>query len=391
MAAGGRKLPDDVEAAIEDETANRARRARAARPRCVDIASRSGSTSTSIISAPRSTAARSTVCASSSTAPTAPRRRSVPRALRRLGADVVVLHAEPDGRNINEQCGSTHPAGPADRSARARSRSRPRARRRRGPGDRGRRTRRDRRRRSDDGCARDRSRTSADRLRNDAVAVTVMSNLGLRRALRGGRHRDRRDAGRRPQRPRRARRARPRARWRAVGARHLPRSRDDRRRCAHGSARVRPRAPVGPARSRRSPRRWRGSRRCSSSVPVCRVARPWRRRPRSRDEVLATEAALGDRGRVLVRASGTEPVVRVMVEAPTESEAEAAVARAAPGRRDLLRARSTLTLDRQRSFGGTAVCAESSRSSLVRAIDRRQCCGISSARSTARGSRASRH
>jgi phosphoglucosamine mutase len=38
----------------------------------------------------------------------------------------------------------------------------------------------------------------------------------------------------------------------------------------------------------------------------------------------AVEARLGDHGRVLVRQSGTEPLVRVMVEAPTEGEAEAA-------------------------------------------------------------------
>jgi phosphoglucosamine mutase len=37
--------------------------------------------------------------------------------------------------------------------------------------------------------------------------------------------------------------------------------------------------------------------------------------------VQASEAALGERGRILVRASGTEPLVRVMVEAPTEAEA----------------------------------------------------------------------
>ena len=36
------------------------------------------------------------------------------------------------------------------------------------------------------------------------------------------------------------------------------------------------------------------------------------------EAVRAAEAALGDEGRVLVRASGTEPVVRVMVEAATE-------------------------------------------------------------------------
>jgi phosphoglucosamine mutase len=39
--------------------------------------------------------------------------------------------------------------------------------------------------------------------------------------------------------------------------------------------------------------------------------------------VRASESELGDRGRVLVRASGTEPVVRVMVEAMTEDEARA--------------------------------------------------------------------
>jgi phosphoglucosamine mutase len=41
----------------------------------------------------------------------------------------------------------------------------------------------------------------------------------------------------------------------------------------------------------------------------------------ARSAVDAAEAALGDRGRILVRASGTEPLVRVMVEAPTEAEA----------------------------------------------------------------------
>lgn len=43
----------------------------------------------------------------------------------------------------------------------------------------------------------------------------------------------------------------------------------------------------------------------------------------------AEQARLGTTGRVLVRPSGTEPVVRVMVEAPTEEQAEGAAARLA--------------------------------------------------------------
>ncbi len=47
------------------------------------------------------------------------------------------------------------------------------------------------------------------------------------------------------------------------------------------------------------------------------------------DEVKEVEAGFGDRGRVVLRGSGTEPLVRVMVEAPTQAEAEAAAARLA--------------------------------------------------------------
>jgi phosphoglucosamine mutase len=46
-----------------------------------------------------------------------------------------------------------------------------------------------------------------------------------------------------------------------------------------------------------------------------------------RSELVSVEQELGNDGRVLVRASGTEPVVRVMVEAPTTAQAETAAAR----------------------------------------------------------------
>jgi phosphoglucosamine mutase len=41
--------------------------------------------------------------------------RAAPAAFERLGAEVEVLCADPDGRNINEGCGSTHPEGLAER------------------------------------------------------------------------------------------------------------------------------------------------------------------------------------------------------------------------------------------------------------------------------------
>jgi phosphoglucosamine mutase len=42
------------------------------------------------------------------------------------------------------------------------------------------------------------------------------------------------------------------------------------------------------------------------------------------DEIRAAEESLHGEGRVLVRASGTEPLVRVMVEAPTAEQAQRA-------------------------------------------------------------------
>jgi phosphoglucosamine mutase len=51
------------------------------------------------------------------------------------------------------------------------------------------------------------------------------------------------------------------------------------------------------------------------------------------------QGALAGRGRVLVRASGTEPLIRVMVEAPTDGEADAVCGRLTAVVQNALRAR----------------------------------------------------
>ncbi|MFA6614512.1 MAG: phosphoglucosamine mutase, partial [Hydrogenophaga sp.] len=55
----------------------------------------------------------------------------------------------------------------------------------------------------------------------------------------------------------------------------------------------------------------------------------WKANTRLSDETAKVEAELGDRGRVLIRASGTEPLLRVMVEAQDAGQAKACAERLA--------------------------------------------------------------
>ena len=72
-------------------------------------------------SSTRCRAASSPACTWWSTAATARRSAPRPRRCARSGAEVDVLHAAPDGVNINAGCGSTHPSEPAGSGARRRA------------------------------------------------------------------------------------------------------------------------------------------------------------------------------------------------------------------------------------------------------------------------------
>jgi len=248
-----------------------------------------------------------------------------PSVLRALGADVTVLSAAPDGTNINAGCGSTHPAplqaavldakaeaglafdGDADRVVAV----------------------------GGDGSVVDGDHIMAilaadlhqrRRLRGDAVAVTVMSNLGLRLALT--------------------------ARGIAVvetpvGDRYVLEAMEagDLALGGEQSGHIifRELATTGDglltgvqlldAVSRSgvglSALAAGAMTRLPQVLRNVRVARPEGLAGAAavRSAIAQAEAELGSTGRVLLRPSGTEPVIRVMVEAPTERQAAELAAR----------------------------------------------------------------
>jgi phosphoglucosamine mutase len=245
-----------------------------------------------------------------------------PAVLRRLGAEVEVIHAQPDGVNINAGCGSTHPES-LQRSVVALGADAGLA----FDGDADRVLAVDASGALVDGdqliaiCALD--LRSRGRLKGDTVVVTVMTNLGFHLAMaEHGVRVEQTQVG-----DRSVLEALGRGGWSLGGEQsgHVIFSElattgdgvltglqvlDVLRRSG------RPLADLASVMTR-LPQvlenvrvRDRGALESSAAVDA---------------EIAAVEAELGDHGRVLIRPSGTEPLVRVMVEAPAADRLAAAV------------------------------------------------------------------
>jgi phosphoglucosamine mutase len=247
-----------------------------------------------------------------------------PRVLERLGVKLDVIHAEPDGRNINDRCGSTHPDALAkavvDTGAQAGLAF---------DGDADRVLAVDETGSLIDGdhliamCALD--LLARGRLQHNTVVVTVMTNLGFRLAMQ---------------------RAGINVVETQVGDRYVLEALEQGGYSLGGeqSGHVifRDLATTGDGlltglqvldllARRRSPLSAIAAEAMTSVPQVLRNV-PVSQRAADVVEAVAPEidavaAELGDNGRVLVRPSGTEPLVRVMVEALDADQAEAAVTR----------------------------------------------------------------
>jgi phosphoglucosamine mutase len=329
FSAGGRKLTDDVETALEAELHTLLAHQGTSSPRTgdaigtvVDGAGGVGRWVESLIGSlgGRSLEGLSLVvdCANGAATTVAP------RVLRTLGAHVEVLHDEPDGTNINAGCGSTYP-GDVQKAVVERGADAGLA----FDGDADRVLAIDAEGRVIDGdqiiavCAIDRHHRG--RLAKDTVVVTVMTNLGFRLGMQ--------------------------ARGIEVlevpvGDRYVLEALADEGLDLGGEqsghvifadlattgdgiltavqlldAVVRADQPLGAladAAMTRLPQVLRNVRVADTGLDLTGPLA---------EEIAAIETELGDHGRVLVRSSGTEPLVRVMVEAPTAELAEGAAAR----------------------------------------------------------------
>ena len=242
-----------------------------------------------------------------------------PDLFRTLGAEVTVLYASPDGTNINEGCGSTHPERLAETVSAA------------GldlglafDGDADRLIAVDERGQLVDGdavmgiCAL--ARLAAGTLRNNVLVVTVMSNGGLERAVRAA-------GGRLVRTP--------------VGDRHVfeAMEREDAVLGGEQSGHIifRDRATTGDGiltgielvRAMRAAQRPLSE--LAAQIPrlpqvvvnsVVRRLDDWQGDSELTAAIDRAATELGDRGRILVRPSGTEPKIRIMVEGDETDEIE---------------------------------------------------------------------
>jgi phosphoglucosamine mutase len=254
-------------------------------------------------------------CANGATSPVAP------EAFRRLGAQVEVLADAPDGRNINEGCGSTHVGLLAEAMAHG------------GhdvgfafDGDGDRVLAVDRRGAVVDGdelvALAARHLRSADRLPGDGVVVTVMTNFGFHAAMRAlGVQVAVTQVGDRYVLEELRRRG-----WALGGEQsgHVIDLAFNRSGDGLATALLTLEALAGGDLAERDameklPQRLVGVRVADREATMAD--------PRVTEAIDREGAALEGRGRVLVRPSGTEPLVRVMVEAPAAQEADAVCAR----------------------------------------------------------------
>lgn len=319
FAPGGRKLSDDEQARVETAWHAASSVANAATSRVeapmvdTDVANEYVAFLTRDLEIERFTNVRVFVdCANGATSGVAE------RALGGIGIDTEVLHAEPNGRNINEHCGALHPERLAERCAAAHAIGVAL------DGDGDRLIAVDESGNVVDGdriialCAVDLQRRGL--LTSDTVVVTTMSNLGLHRAMKAcGIRTVVTDVG-----DRNVLSAMTEGGFVLGGEQsgHIVHARHT----TTGDGLLSALILLDVVR-----RSGRSLTELASAVmtafPQTMRNVPVSSKPRDIEQLLAPELeqereALGDTGRIVVRSSGTEPLVRIMIEAQTPEAAQ---------------------------------------------------------------------